>query len=71
MGRIIVHLHGKPKQSSFSQLIEKYSDRLRGRNIKLEIHSDKLNANDYQNRLLDYKFVFFLDEKGIEFLSTD
>ncbi len=71
MGRIIVHLHGKPKQSSFSQLIEKYSDRIRGRNIKLEIHSDKLNANDYQNRLLDYKFVFFLDERGIEFSSVE
>ena len=71
MGRIIVHLHGRPKQQSFSQLIKKYSERLKSRNIKLEIHSDKLNSDDYQNRLMDNKIIFFLDERGYEFSSLE
>lgn len=71
MGRIIVHLHGRPKQKSFSQLIEKYGDRLRSRNIKLEIHSDKENPNDYQNQLLKNKLIFLLDEKGSDFSSVE
>jgi len=71
MGRIIVHLHGKPKQKSFSQLIENYEDRLRSRNIKLEIHPDKENPNDYQNRLLKNKLIFLLDEKGLEYSSIE
>lgn len=71
MGRIIVHLHGRPKQKSFSQLIEKYGDRLRSRNIKLEIHSDKENPNDYQNQLLKNKLIYLLDEKGSDFSSVE
>ena len=71
MGRIIVHLHGRPKQKSFSQLIEKYGDRLRSRNIKLQIHSDKENPNDYQNQLLKNKLIFLLDEKGSDFSSVE
>ena len=71
MGRIIVHLHGRPKQKSFSQFIENYGDRLRSRNIKLEIHSDKENPNDYQNQLLKNKLIFLLDEKGSDFSSVE
>ena len=71
MGRIIVHLHGRPKQKSYSQLIEKYGDRLISRNIKLQIHSDKENPNDYQNQLLKNKLIFLLDEKGSDFSSVE
>ena len=71
MGRIRVHLHGRPKQKSFSQLIENYGDRLRSRNIKLEIHSDKENPNDYQNQLLKNKLIYLLDEKGSDFSSVE
>jgi len=71
MGRIIVHLHGRPKQQSFSRLIEKYSDRLKTRNIKLEIHSDKVSPEDYLKRLLENKKIFFLDERGLEFTSVE
>ena len=71
MGRIIVHLHGRPKQKSFSQLTEHYGDRLRSRNIKLQIHSDKENPNDYQNQLLKNKLIYLLDEKGSDFSSVE
>ena len=71
MGRIIVHLHGKPKQASYSALIEMYTDRLKGRNIKVETHSDKVSSQDYQNKLLDNKLVFFLDETGQEYSSIE
>jgi len=70
MGRIIVHLHGKPKQSSYPDLIEMYGERLKGRNIKIEIHSDKVTPNDYQSKLMQNKFVFFLDELGPEYTSV-
>ena len=49
MGRIIVHLHGKPKQTSYSALIEMYTDRLKGRNIKVETHSDKIPSKMVSN----------------------
>ena len=71
MGRIIVHLHGKPKQVSFSNLIEMYGDRLKGRNIKIQIHSDKVSSSDYQKKLLENKSVFFLDEMGVEHTSIE
>ena len=71
MGRIIVHLHGKPKQASYSALIEMYAFRLKGRNIKLEIHPDKISSLDYQNKLMDNKLVFFLDEAGQEYSSIE
>ena len=71
MGRIIVHLHGKPKQASYSALIEMYADRLKGRNMKVETHSDKVSSQDYQNKLLDNKLVFFLDETGQEYSSIE
>ena len=57
MGRIIVHLHGKPKQASYSALIEMYADRLKGRNIKIKTHSDKVSSPDYQNKLMDNKLL--------------
>ncbi len=71
MGRIVVHLHGRPKQSSFSRLIEIYQDRLKPRNIRLEIHSDKINAKDYFTALSQHGCVFFLDEGGTEYTSQD
>ncbi|MBL6890995.1 MAG: 23S rRNA (pseudouridine(1915)-N(3))-methyltransferase RlmH [Candidatus Poseidoniaceae archaeon] len=71
MGRIIVHLHGKPKQASYSALIEMYADRLKGRNIKIKTHSDKVSSPDYQNKLMDNKLVFYLDETGQEYSSIE
>ena len=71
MGRIIVHLHGRPKQTSFSELIEMYRDRLKSRNLRVEIHSDKLTPQDYQESLMQNNRVFFLDEKGSEYSSIE
>ena len=71
MGRIIVHLHGKPKQTSFSNLIEMYGDRLKGRNIKVQIHSDKVSPTDYQKKLMENNSIFFLDEVGVEHSSIE
>ena len=71
MGRIIVHLHGKPKQASYSALIEMYTERLKGRNIKVEIHSDKVSSIDYQNKLMDNKQILLLDEGGQEYSSME
>tara|TARA_B100000768_G_scaffold156829_1_gene154578 strand:+ start:300 stop:731 length:432 start_codon:yes stop_codon:yes gene_type:complete len=71
MGRIFLHLHGKPKQASYSDLIDMYGDRLKGRNIKIKIHPDKLSPIDYQDKLSQSNLVFFLDEKGAEFSSVE
>jgi 23S rRNA (pseudouridine1915-N3)-methyltransferase len=48
-----------------------YGDRLKGRNIKIQIHSDKVSSNDYQKKLLENKSVFFLDEMGVEHTSIE
>ena len=71
MGRIVVHLHGRPKQSSFSRLIEMYQDRLKPRNIRLEIHSEKISSEDYFSALSLHESVFFLDEAGTEYTSQE
>jgi len=71
MGRIIVHLHGKPKQASYSALIEMYTERLKGRNIKVEIHSDKVSSIDYQDKIMANKQIFLLDEGGQEYSSME
>ena len=71
MGRIVVHLHGRPKQSSFSRLIEMYQDRLKSRNIRIEIHPDRMSPDDYYNNMLKKERIFFLDEGGLEYTSLE
>lgn len=61
MGRIIVHLHGRPSDKKMAGLIEDYSNRLKSK-VRLEIHNSKLSNAEYYSRLPDNSIL--LDEGG-------
>ena len=66
MGRIIVHLHGRPSDKKMAGLIEDYSSRLKSK-VKIEIHSSKLSTEDYISKLPENTIL--LDEGG-EMMSS-
>ena len=61
MGRIIVHLHGKPSDKKMAGLIDDYSQRLKSK-VRLEVHSAKLSNEDYFSRIPSDAIL--LDEAG-------
>ena len=61
MGRIIVHLHGKPSDKKMSGLIDEYSQRLKSK-VRIEIHSVKLSNDEYLSKLPESAIL--LDEGG-------
>ena len=72
MGRIIIHLHGKPKDKSLNSLIKKYSKRLESESVKIIEHADNLSPDEYVSKLLKYVKngeLILLDQKGMEFDS--
>ena len=68
MGRIIVHLHGKPSNAKMSDLIEDYSSRLKSK-IRMEIHSSKISSTEYLGKLPQK--VILLEEDGVLMNSKD
>jgi len=68
MGRIIVHLHGRPSEKKMSGLIDDYSQRLKSK-VRLEIHSSKLSNEEYFSRIPDNAIL--LDEVGEMITSVD
>ena len=68
MGRIIVHLHGRPSEKKMSGLIDDYSQRLKSK-VRLEIHSSKLSNKEYFSRIPDNAIL--LDEVGDMITSVD
>ncbi|MFL2973816.1 MAG: 50S rRNA methyltransferase [Marine Group II euryarchaeote MED-G38] len=67
MGRMIVHIYGKPKDNNLASMISEYSNRLVSRGITLKIHSDKKDSHYYENNLATLKGnLIILDENGIQ-----
>lgn len=67
MGRMIVHIYGKPKDNNLASMISEYSNRLISRGITLKIHSDKKDSHYYENNLASLKGnLIILDENGIQ-----
>ena len=48
MGRIIVHIFGKPKDNNLASIIDNYSNRIISRGIIVKIYSDKKDNNNYE-----------------------
>ncbi|MDP6870543.1 MAG: 23S rRNA (pseudouridine(1915)-N(3))-methyltransferase RlmH [Candidatus Poseidoniaceae archaeon] len=67
MGRIIVHLHGKPSQRNCASLIEEYSERLKSK-VKIEYHNSKLTTDEYVSLLP--QDTILCDEGGPSFSSV-
>ena len=66
MGRVVVHLHGKPSEKSMAKLIEDYSNRLKSK-VRLEISKSKMTQQEYFETLPNGTIL--LDESG-ESLSS-
>ena len=70
MGRLVVHLHGKTKNKSLSNLIREYQDRLASISLKILTYSDKLTALEFIKKVPDTGEKILLDEGGREFDSV-
>ena len=66
MGRVVVHLHGKPSEKNMAKLIEDYSNRLKSK-VRLEISKSKMTQQEYFETLPNGTII--LDESG-ESLSS-
>ena len=67
MGRMIVHIYGKPKDNNLASMISEYSNRLVSRGITIKINSDKKDSHYYENNLASLKGnLIILDENGIQ-----
>jgi 23S rRNA (pseudouridine1915-N3)-methyltransferase len=74
MGRIYIHLHGKPKDKSIYSLIKKYSTRLESESIRIIEHSENLSPTEYlvklEKNVKNAELILF-DQNGIEYSSLD
>ena len=72
MGRVTVHLHGRPRGLGTKDLIESYGKRISSSGIDIEIHSDKVSASEYQDRIENRSGkLILLDESGNQFTSLE
>mgnify|MGYP001167537700 CR=1 FL=1 len=68
MGRIIVHLHGRPSDKKMSGLIDDYSQRLKSK-VRIEVHNSKLSNLEYFSKIPDNAIL--LDETGDMITSVE
>ena len=64
MGRIIVHLHGRPKERSMAAALDVYATRLRQRGVRLEVHPFKTSLEAYLGAPPQAATRVLLDEGG-------
>ena len=67
MGRIVVHTHGRPREKSYSRLVDIYCERLASNGLKFRQHSEKLNHDQYLTKLQGEAAgdtLILLDENG-------
>ena len=67
MGRLVVHLHGKTKNKSLSNLISEYQDRLASISLKILTYSDKLSALEFIKKypITEKKFCLMKEGKNL------
>jgi 23S rRNA (pseudouridine1915-N3)-methyltransferase len=72
MGRIVVHLHGRLRDSSMKSLFSTYETRLKSKNIRVEIHHEKTSPIEYYNQICSQEGEkLFLDESGKMYTSLE
>tara|TARA_S200000501_G_C20789250_1_gene728724 strand:+ start:80 stop:511 length:432 start_codon:yes stop_codon:yes gene_type:complete len=70
MGRISVHLHGRPKGLGTKDLIDSYGKRISSSGIAIEIHPDKVSPSKYEERIESKSGnLMLLDESGKQYTS--
>jgi 23S rRNA (pseudouridine1915-N3)-methyltransferase len=72
MGRIVIHLHGRLRDSSMKSLFSTYETRLKSKNIRVEIHHEKTSPFEYYKQINSQEGEkLFLDESGKMYNSMD
>ncbi|HJM17917.1 MAG TPA: 23S rRNA (pseudouridine(1915)-N(3))-methyltransferase RlmH [Candidatus Thalassarchaeaceae archaeon] len=72
MGRVTIHLFGKPKSKAIQASISDYEERLKPRGISLEIHSTRGGTVGYEESLASMQGnLVILDEKGTQMSSME
>ncbi|MAV58286.1 MAG: hypothetical protein CMA14_05475 [Euryarchaeota archaeon] len=70
MGRISVHLHGRPKGLGTKDLIDSYGKRISSSGIAIQIHPDKVSPSKYEERIESKSGnLMLLDESGKQYTS--
>ena len=70
MGRVSVHLHGRPKGLGTKDLIDSYGKRISSSGIAIEIHPDKVSPSEYEERIESKSGnLMLLDESGEQYTS--
>lgn len=64
MGRVVVHLHGRPKERSMAAAIEMYAARLAGRGVRLQVHPERTSIEAYLDTPPAGSLRILLDEGG-------
>ncbi|MAZ24146.1 MAG: hypothetical protein CMB22_05015 [Euryarchaeota archaeon] len=72
MARVVVHLHGRPKDDGARLMIDTYAKRVLPRGIRLEFHSGRLSPEQYEERISSIAGdVIILDEGGKQTSSVE
>ena len=70
MGRVSVHLHGRPKGLGTKDLIDSYGKRISSSGIAIQIHPDKVSPFEYEERIESKSGnLMLLDESGKQYTS--
>lgn len=64
MGRITVHLHGRPKERSMADAMDLYLARLRQRGVRVQAHPAKTSLKAYLEAPPEGSHRVLLDEGG-------
>ncbi len=65
MGRVVVHLHGRPKERSMAAAIEVYTSRLSSRGVRVETHPARMTVESYLAAVPSTARMVLLDERGV------
>jgi len=66
MGRVVVHLHGRPKERSMADAIGVYASRLTPRGIRIETHAARTTVEAYLASVPPAARMVLLDERGFQ-----
>ena len=71
MGRIVVHIFGKPKDKNLAAIITDYSNRISSRGMTVKLYSDKKSPDNYEKKLTNLNGdLIILDEIHFKFKTS-
>lgn len=72
MGRVLVHIHGKPKGRGTRIIIDDYAGRIATAGMELIVHKDKISHSDYEAKIESGGAnIILLDESGTMITSIE